>query len=90
MFDHEKFLSPEKSSSELWNEQHKANVEFFQAQDYPFLPHTEGGMVPDEVLYEFTNERADTFLAAARLMSKMKSSDRVGGAEEVVQRLAVL
>ena len=28
-------------------------------------------------------------MAAARLMTKMKSSDRVGGAEEVVQRLSV-
>ena len=71
MLNHKKFLLPRKISSKLWNERRKADKEFFKEQVYPFSPHTEGGVIPEEVLNEFVNERAKMFLAAARRVSKM-------------------
>jgi hypothetical protein len=43
--------------------------------------------VPEKVLYEFMNDKANTFLAVSKLLSKFESGDRSQGAEEVVQRL---
>ena len=80
MLNHEKFLLPRKSSSNLWNKRRKADKEFFKEQVHPASPHTEGDVVLEDVLNKFVNERAKTFLATARLMSKMKLSDRVRGA----------
>ena len=50
-----------------------------------FLPHAEFGVVPEEVLAKFVEDRADTFLAATRLMSKLEYVDRAKATEEVVQ-----
>jgi len=50
-----------------------------------FLPHAEFGVVPKDVLIK-VEDRASTFLAAARLKSKLESADRSRVAEEVVQR----
>lgn len=68
MLNHGKFLLPKKSNSELWNEQCKANKEFFEAQYNPFSPHAEGGVIPEEVLCELIYKRVDTFLIESRLM----------------------
>ena len=54
-----------------------------------FLPHAEFGVVPEEVLEEFVEDRAGTFLAATKLIAKLESVDRARTAEEVVQRAHV-
>ena len=54
-----------------------------------FLIHAEFGVVPEEVLTKFVEDRADTFLAATRLMSKLESVDRAKATEEVVQQANV-
>ena len=44
-------------------------------------------VVLEEVLNKFIAERGETFLAAAKLKSKLKSADQFKGAEEVLKRL---
>ena len=47
-------------------------------------------MAPEKVLCEFVNDKANTFLAVSKLLSKFESVDRSRGAKEVVQRLNTL
>ena len=88
VLNHEKFLTPKKSSHKYWNEHRVVDAEFLSdASMDSFQPHAEYGLVPEEVLNMFVAGRGDTFLAAARLRSKFKSADQLKGAEEVVRRL---
>ena len=54
-----------------------------------FPPHAEFEVVPKDVLTNFVEDRANTFLAATRLKSKLDSADRFRVAEEVVQRASI-
>ena len=47
-------------------------------------------MVSEKALCNFVKDRADSFLAVSKLVSKLTSADRSRGAEEVVQRLNTL
>ena len=63
-----------------------ADIEFLAEPNMDsFLPHADFGVVPEEVLTKFVQDRADTFLAATRLTSRLESADRATAAEEVVQ-----
>ena len=85
--DYEKFLTPNRSGRDLWNDTRAVNLDFLGARGTDdFLPHADG-VVPEDVLNEFVAERADTLLAASRLKSKLESADRSSGAEEVFRRL---
>ena len=54
-----------------------------------FPPHAEFEVVPKDVLTNFVEDRANTFLAATRLKSKLESADRSRVAEEVLQRASI-
>ena len=87
VLQHEGFLTVRRSSVQLWNQHPVADMEFLAAPNTDsFLPHAEFGVVPEDVLTKFVEDRASTFLAAARLKSKLESADRSRVAEEVVQR----
>ena len=45
--------------------------------------------MPEHVSTKFVKDRVNTFLAAARLKSKLESADRSRVAEEVVQRASI-
>ena len=62
-----------------------ANTEFLAKPNMgSFLPHTDFGVVSEEVLTKFVEDRADTFLAATRSTLRLESADRATEAEEVV------
>ena len=69
--DHVKFLTPNRSGRDLWNDTRAVNSDFLGARGADtFLPHADG-IVPEDVLDKFVAERADTFLPASRLKSKL-------------------
>ena len=85
--EHEGFLNPKGSSACWWNQYPVANTKFLAEPNMDsFLPHADFGVVPEEVLTKFVEDRADTFLAATRLMLKLKSADRATAAEKIMQR----
>ena len=87
MVEHEGFLTPRESSIRWWNEHPVADMEFLAKPNMDsFLPHAGFGVVPEEVLADFVEDRAGTFLAATKLITKLESVDRARAAEEVVQR----
>ena len=87
---HEGFLTTRRSSVERWNQYPVADMEFLETSNTDsFLPHTKFGVVPDNVLTKFAEDRASTFLAAARLKSKLESVDRSRVAEEVIHRASI-
>ena len=85
-----RFLATRRSSVELWNQYPVAGTEFLKTPNTDsFLPHAEFGVVPKDVLTKFVKDRASTFLAAARLKSKLESGDWSRVVEEVVQRVSI-
>ena len=83
----EGFLTPRESSIRWWNKHLVADMEFLAKPNIDsFLPHTESGVVSEEVLAEFAEDRAGTLLAATKFITKLESVDRARVAEEVVQR----
>ena len=85
---HEGLLTPRESSICWWkNEHHVADMEFLAKPNIDsFLPHAEFGVVPEEVLSEFVENRAGTFFATEKLIGKLEAVDQARVAEEVVQR----
>ena len=63
-------------------------MEFLATPRDSFRPHAEFGVVPEDVLNKFVGDKTDTFLAASKLISRLKSADRSTEAEKVVQRLS--
>ena len=53
-------------------------------------PHTEVGVIPDEVLNEFCCERGSTFLSAAKLMQQFGTLSLEEGVQFTVKRLNIL
>ena len=87
--NHEKFLRLQTSGAKLWNERRRIDSTYLSTPSTEFVPHLESGIVPEEVLNKFVEDRANTFLAASKLLSDFQSADRTTAAEEVVQRLNV-
>ena len=74
----------------MWNQHPVADMEFLAAPNTDsFLPHAEFGVVPKDALTKFVEDRASTFLDAARLKSKFESVDRSRVAEEVVHKASI-
>ena len=90
VLQHEEFLTTGRSSVELWNQHPVTDMEFFALPNTDsFPPHAEFGVVPEDVLTKFVEDRAGTFLAATRLETKLESADQSRVAEEVVQRASI-
>ena len=87
--NHKKFLRLQTSGTKLWNERRRIDSTYLSTPSTKFVPHIEFGIVPEEVLNKFVEDRANTFLAASKLLSEFQSADRPTAAEEVVQRLNV-
>ena len=85
--NHEKFLRLQTSRTKLWNESRIIDSAYLLTPSTTFVPHVESGIVPEEVLNKFVEDRANTFLAASKLLSEFQSADRSTAVEEVVQRL---
>ena len=85
MLDHKGFIAPRKSSVKLWNSVRTVNAEFMQSNTDSFSSHADFGVVTEDVLCKFVNDRANTFLVVSKLLSNLESADRSTGAEEVVQ-----
>ena len=85
MLDHKRFLTPRERTVKLWNSVRTVNAEFMQSNTDYFSSHADFGVVTEDVLCKFVNDRANTFLVVSKLLSNLESVDRSTGAEEVVQ-----
>ena len=74
--NHEKFLRLQTSGAKLWNERRRIDSTYLLTPSTEFVPHLESGIVPEEVLNKFVEDRANTFLAASKLLSDFQSADR--------------
>ena len=74
----------------MWNHHPVVDMEFLATPNTDnFLPYAEFGVVPEDVLTKFIEDRASTFLVTARLKSKLESADLSRVAEEVVHRASI-
>ena len=87
--NHKNFLRLQTSGTKLWNERRRIDSTYLLTPLAEFVPHIESGIVPEEVLNKFVEDRANLFLAASKLLSDFQSSDRSTAAEEVVQQVNV-
>ena len=78
-------LAASNERNKLWNERHIIDSAHLLTPLTAFVPHVESGIVPEEVLNKFVENRANTFLAASKLLAEFQSADRSPAAEEVVQ-----
>lgn len=81
------FLKVLPSSTKLWNERRRADSVFLASNVAPFLPHTNHGVVPEEVLSEFCHDRGDMFLATIRLSKNLDQVSLQEEAQTTVGRL---
>ena len=54
----EKFLRLQTSETKLWNEMRKIDSAYLLTPLTAFVPHVESGIVPEEVLNTFVEDRA--------------------------------
>jgi hypothetical protein len=83
------FLTPLPSSQALWNANHKVNADFMCAKSTSFAPFGTYGLISEEVLSEFCEEHALTFLSTTRLMRSFKNVSLLDGAQQTVSRLSL-
>ena len=68
---HERFLTPRESSIRWWNEHPVADMEFLAKPNMDsFLPHAEFGIVPEEVLAAFVEDRAGKYFLCGNKMDR--------------------
>ena len=90
MLNHEKLLSPRRSSTELWNSRRVADSSFLSESNMDsFMPHSVYGVVPGDVLDSFIEKHAGPFSSATQLKTRLESADCTKSAEEVVQRMCL-
>lgn len=56
----------------------------------PFLPHSDSGMILDELLTKFCCEQGTTFFSATKLMNQFGILSLVDGVQSTVQHLNIL
>ena len=82
-----KFLTPQLSSRTLWNQHRKVNSDFLSADSDSFAPFATYGLIPEEVLSKFCEERAHTFTSTTRLMKSFDNMSLLDGAKQTAKRL---
>ena len=66
------------------------DAEFMQSNTDSFSHQAYYGVVTEDVLCKFVNDRANVFLAVFELLSKFESADCSKGAEEGMKRINAL
>ena len=84
-----KFLTPQLSSRTLWNQHRKVNSEFLSADSDSFAPFATYGLIPEEVLSKFCEERAHTFMSTTRLMKSFDNMSLLDGAKQTAKGLSL-
>ena len=84
-----KFLTPQLSSRTLWNHHRKVNSDFLSADSDSFAPFATYGLIPEEVLSKFCEERAHTFMSTTRLMKSFDNMSLLDGAKQTAKRLSL-
>jgi hypothetical protein len=86
----QQFLTPLETGCSVWNRRRRVDTDFLLANCSTFHPHSELGVIPDELLTEFCCERGTTFSSATKLMKQFGTLSLEEGVHSIVKRLNII